>query len=252
MEKLVWLTFYPKTDDWGDKLDPAKTEKYARELMRGAGMSICEGIAKRIQEWLTPGHRYKIGLTGQAAANIAADIVPADRGGEAVGVVERTGYIGNRLIREGIKPRQTSSVKELVPRIIQWASIKGVDLRPRKFATHEIVSFTTRAGKKVEFRAKKRLSNKRRANLELRGAWALATALHYEGTFRTTSDWSAYSPPETGFGRFDYVKWALRNRARFQNQLDKVYGYTVDLLVDWLASGQKEAGGLYFSNFLNP
>jgi len=187
-----------------------------------------------MSEMLSPGHKYKVGATGKAAENISVETPKEVRGAQlAVNVVEGNKTLANALIRKGMKPGSWPPSGVLR----KWVQDKGIGNLMTHYG-HKYASVRERSGSRAH-RAYIRQARKGSGNPGFeKGLRSLQWAIFKYGSKRSSSDWNTYTPSEAGRGRFDYVKWTIKQRKYFDDVVDALWDGAT-LYADWLSSGRK-------------
>jgi len=236
------FTFYFQKSAKPWKRLTSQEQATANNITRGYAINAANAARQRMSEMLSPGHKYKVGASGAAAENITIETPKEVRGEQfVVNVIEGDKTIANSLIRKGMRPGSMPPAGVLR----KWAQDKGIGNLMDHFG-HKYVSVKARSGKHSQ-RAYIRRARAGDGNPGFEaGLKALQWAIFMKGSFRRTSDWNTFTPGAAGRGRFDYVKWTIKQRKYFDDVVDALWDGAT-LYAKWLASGAKQADVQLFS-----
>lgn len=209
---------------------------------------LAEAGKEQMSEWLSKGHKYRIGTTGAASRNLQVVKTGGAGGVQTWGVAEGGATKNNERIRLGFKNKgeivwtekspMGFSVKGGPPlqKIKMWAAQKGI--RVAGSSIQKVKGYKSRRGKDVAPYA--RVKNKA---FQADAIWAIRNAIAFGGSFRKESNWWDRYP--SGRGYFDYPEQAAREITRPENPVSQsaftsLAEYSGALVVDFL-SGKKGA-----------
>jgi hypothetical protein len=217
------------------------TEAYADRLTMEYTRRTAEMVVERFQLWLSPGHKYNIGASGQASKNFTIQPGRLTSAKWSMDITEGP-YPANALIRSGIKPGR----RPPLPELRKWAADKGLELvHPQDYGEgpdQRRKGRTQLVRGKTKTYARARAGQRNTVNAALS---AIANALKSGGTFRPTSNWYTHSPRPSQQGRFDYPAYmAVSNRELIYKAIERAGIDETKALIYYLTSGRK--GGQYY------
>jgi hypothetical protein len=210
-----------------------------RDALSVVGREAMRGAASEISKILSPGHKFRVGVTGEASRNfIVRKISESDI---VVWGVEEIEGGHNRFIREGRSPGRAPPMSK----ILKWLILKSSrgDIKP--VAGEHAIRFTKRGGARANITGRAgrpfKADRKRVHQGALQyAAWAIAQSMAAGG-----ANISHTRLVPQGQQHFDYVAYVVRHRQDiFRKPLrdTRVINDVQDIVINFLRTGRHVRG----------